>query len=212
MIGKDQLQVRAIVETALEDPIENIADIQMQISLLINSPGGSVRSGKILQDDLDLCRGDGDRVVAFAYPQALSAAAVLLISADESYVVDDTRILFHASYIPEKEYDGGSYHWKKTQLHGQTIYTTEVGDQLLDIRDQLKRSKTGDPQKFEPCIARALRENPEYPEVKFSGREAAEVGLVTESYATIEELHQKMRESVPTTILNHTEVKGFLSK
>jgi ATP-dependent Clp protease protease subunit len=90
--------------TPIEDPVANLVIAQMlflaaedaerDISLYINSPGGSITAGLAILDTMRLVEPD---IVTYCVGQAASMAAVLLAAGTKGkrYVLPHSRILIH---------------------------------------------------------------------------------------------------------------------
>lgn len=133
------------------------ADPEKDISLYINSPGGSVTAGLAILDTMEYIRSD---VSTICIGQAASMAAVLLACGAQGkrYALPNSRVMIHQP-------SGGA--------QGQQTEIAIVAKEILYIRERLNKilaDKTG--QKIETIQADTERDN------FMSAEEAAAYGLV----------------------------------
>ena len=138
------------------------ADPDKDISLYINSPGGSVTAGLAIYDTMEYIRCD---VSTICIGQCASMAAVLLAcgAKGKRYALPNSRVMIHQP-------SGGA--------QGQQTEIAIVAKEILYIREQLNKilaEKTG--QSFETIQADTERDN------FMSALEAMEYGLVDEVVA-----------------------------
>ncbi|MBO4364994.1 MAG: ATP-dependent Clp endopeptidase proteolytic subunit ClpP [Eggerthellaceae bacterium] len=133
------------------------ADPEKDISLYINSPGGSVTAGLAIYDTMEYIRCD---VSTICIGQCASMAAVLLAcgAKGKRFALPNSRVMIHQP-------SGGA--------QGQQTEIAIVAKEILYIREQLNRilaEKTG--QSFETIQADTERDN------FMSAQEALAYGLV----------------------------------
>ena len=133
------------------------ADPEKDISLYINSPGGSVTAGLAILDTMEYIRSD---VSTICIGQAASMAAVLLAcgAKGKRYALPNSRVMIHQP-------SGGA--------QGQQTEIAIVAKEILYIRERLNKilaDKTG--QKIETIQADTERDN------FMSAEEASAYGIV----------------------------------
>lgn len=133
------------------------ADPEKDISLYINSPGGSVTAGLAILDTMEYIRSD---VSTICIGQAASMAAVLLAcgAPGKRYALPNSRVMIHQP-------SGGA--------QGQQTEIAIVAKEILYIRERLNKilaDKTG--QKIETIQADTERDN------FMSAEEACSYGIV----------------------------------
>ncbi len=138
------------------------SDPEKDISLYINSPGGSVTAGLAILDTMEYIRCD---VSTICIGQAASMAAVLLASGTKGkrYALPNSRVMIHQP-------SGGA--------QGQQTEIAIVAKEILYIRDRLNQilaDKTG--QKIETIQADTERDN------FMSADEACSYGLIDQVVA-----------------------------
>ena len=122
------------IGTPIDDNVSNVVTAQLlfleaedperDISLYINSPGGSITAGLAIYDTIQFIRND---VTTICVGQAASMAAVLLAagSAKKRFALPNARILIHQPWL------GG--------LQGQATDIDIHAREILRIRDILNR-------------------------------------------------------------------------
>ena len=120
--------------TPIEDPVANLVIAQMlflaaedaerDISLYINSPGGSITAGLAILDTMRLVEPD---IVTYCVGQAASMAAVLLAAGTKGkrYVLPHSRILIHQPSM--------------SGLAGQATDIDIYAKEILRMRETLNR-------------------------------------------------------------------------
>ena len=65
------------------------------VFLMVNSPGGSVRAGKVFIDAMEIVKSRGVTINCFTTTYAASMAFSILMHCDNRYVLENVTLLFH---------------------------------------------------------------------------------------------------------------------
>jgi ATP-dependent Clp protease, protease subunit len=148
------------IGTPIDDHVANLVTAQLlflesedpekDISLYINSPGGSISAGMAIYDTMQFVRPD---VVTYCIGQCASIAAVLLAAgtAKKRYALPNSRVLIHQPWM-----SGLSGQATDIDIHAKEILRTRAA------LNQLLASHTGQPlEKIERDVERDFIMTPE---------------------------------------------------
>ena len=169
------------IGTTIDDHVANLVTAQLlfleaedpekDISLYINSPGGSITAGMAIYDTMQFVRPD---VVTICVGQAASIAALLLCAgaAKKRFALPNSRVLIHQPWM-----SGLSGQATDIDIHAKEIL------RMRAVLNQLMASHTGQPlEKIEKDVERDFIMN---------AQQAKEYGLVDEIVA-------RNRHTIPT--------------
>jgi len=148
------------IGTPIDDHVANLVTAQLlflesedpekDISLYINSPGGSISAGMAIYDTMQFVRPD---VVTYCIGQCASIAAVLLAagSSKKRYALPNSRVLIHQPWM-----SGLSGQATDIDIHAKEILRTRAA------LNQLLAHHTGQPlEKIERDVERDFIMTPE---------------------------------------------------
>ncbi len=148
------------IGTPIDDHVANLVTAQLlflesedpekDISLYINSPGGSISAGMAIYDTMQFVRPD---VVTYCIGQCASIAAVLLAagSAKKRYALPNSRVLIHQPWM-----SGLSGQATDIDIHAKEILRTRAA------LNRLLAHHTGQPlEKIERDVERDFIMTPE---------------------------------------------------
>lgn len=183
---------------------------QLNVNILINSPGGAVAPLHSILSILKYIREKGGEINSFSFIEVMSAASIIFSHSDKRYCLKLSEFMVHSGSInlSTKEF--------RKAAADRTDYEIELGKQM-DIDDHKKyltdffaKHNSTSKKTIDILIAKAI-EKPEC-DLYMSGYNLESWGIVDKAYHDFDKYLALIEKKIGKEVLKDKRIKLFLKK
>jgi ATP-dependent protease ClpP protease subunit len=185
----------------------------MELNILINSPGGSNSSNRLVINLLRFFNDYGGTINAFSFIETCSAASYVFTYSDKRYCLNFSRFLCHYGIFNNKE-KVKIYKSKKKILEQEKKALEEAKDLKDDYKEHLDKFFKKRSKKFSKVINRTKKEalGSKYSDLIMQGTMLETWGIVDKAYLHYNEYIDFMDSVIGREIVKHDIIQTFCKR